>query len=145
MAKEIKLFISSCIGLMVSFLGDTAPFVESIFILVILDIITGMIASKYYRGLDLTTKKFIRKVRELGLFGVGLASFIVAENAFLHIGISEGWMANFFCSTYIFYELFSILENLGDMELPIATQLKKFLKQKTKLDFDEEKDDKSTK
>lgn len=130
MIKEVKLAISSILGLAVTFMGDTTPFVKAVFMLVVIDIITGMIAAKYFRKQDLTTKKFVRKVRELGLFGVGLAAFIIANDAFLQVGLASGWAAKFFCSTYMFYELFSILENLGDMGFPIAKQIKQALKAK---------------
>lgn len=141
MAKELKLIISSVLAVVAYFLGETAVFAKAVFLLVIIDIITGMIASKYYRGLDLTTKRFIRKIRELGMFGVGLAAFIIANDAFLHIGLGNQWAAKFFCSAYSFYELFSILENMGDMGFPIAKQIKAALKARLPKELQGEPDD----
>lgn len=125
-----KLILSAILGLIIQFLGDTAPFVKSIFILVVMDIVLGLICAKWYRLESITTRRFLTKIRELGLFAIGLAAFIVSQDAFVEFGLNKFFGAKFFCSAYIFYELFSILENLGDMGFPIASQIKKALQAK---------------
>jgi len=130
LSKKFQIALSAVLAFMGNYLGATAPLVKSIFLLVIIDVVLGMIASKYYRGIDLSTKRFIIKIREMGLFAVGLAAFIICDTAFISVGIASLWAAKFYCSAYAFYELFSIVENLGDMGFPVAANIKKMLKAK---------------
>lgn len=130
LSKKIQLVISGILALMVQSLGDTAPLVKAIFVLVIIDVVTGLICAKYYRHEDIKTRKFVRKIKEMGLFGVGLAAFVFSDDAFVTFGLTSLWGAKFYCATYTFYELFSILENLGDMGFPVASQIKQALKAK---------------
>jgi len=142
LVKRLKMILSAVLAIIINFLGDTSPFLKSIFALVIIDVILGLICAKFYRFEDIKTRRFVEKIRELGLFSVGLAAFIFSAQAFAHFGLSKMWGAKFYCSAYMIYELFSILENLGDMGFPIAKQIKEVLKKKIPTELQRDKNDK---
>ncbi len=133
--KTMKFIISSVVAFIVSFLGDTAPLVKSVFWLVTIDMITGMLSSRFYKKEALTTRRFMRKIRDLGMFAIALASFILASDAFVFLKLDKYTGALFFCSIYSIYELFSILENLGEMNFPIAKQIKDYIQNKLPKDI----------
>lgn len=99
----------------------------SVAALVALDIVLGMYVARVIKKEDLTSKKFRGKFQQVAVFGVGLYAMIWADTSLQIFGIAAHYGAKMYIALYVFYELFSILESLGDMGLPIAKEIRGLL------------------
>lgn len=95
--------------------------------LIVADIATGVWVAYKYKKESLTSRRFFGKIKQVGVFAIGLWAMVQADSNLQVFGLQEHWGAKLFCGLYAFYELFSLLENLGTMGLPIAKEVKDIL------------------
>lgn len=138
---NLPLIKKSAILSLTGFFLPIAPLLYGIAGLVILDIITGMYVARFVKGEGLTSRRFFDKIKQVGLVGIGLAAMLFADQNLQVLGLTEFWGAKLFCALYTFYELFSVLENLGSAGLPIAKEIKGLLLNKKNEALDKEKED----
>lgn len=102
-----------------------------------------MYVAKAVRKEDLTSKKFRGKIHQIAIFAVGLCAMLWADSSLQVFGVQEHQGARLYIALYAFYELFSIVESLGAMGLPIAKDIKSFLSAKKDaiIPKEEEKED----
>lgn len=124
-----KLIYSFIIAPLLLFFEPYSALVKALLILVIIDILTGLFAARH-EGKPLTSRRFLMKGLQVGLFFVGLAAAKAGSPLLEEFGIEAHQAGKWFCAFYGVYELFSILENLGRLGLPIAKQFASLLKSK---------------
>lgn len=127
--SKLKLIYSVIISPILLFFEPYSILVKAIGVLVAMDIITGMLAAKK-ENKALTSKSLRAKLPVVALFLIGLAAAKEASPLLLEFGIEPHQAGKLFCALYGVYELFSILENLGRLGLPIAKQMAELLKSK---------------
>jgi phage-related holin len=137
-----KVLYSLILSPLITFYSPYETLLHPIFALMILDIITGIVASRK-EGKAIESKQAWPKLARVGLFLIGLAAAQYAGPLLFQFGVLELQAGKWFCGLYGIYELFSILENLGRLGLPIAKQFADMLKAKLPSDVqkisDEEK------
>jgi phage-related holin len=126
---KLKLFFSLILTPVLTFFEPYELLVKAIGILVVIDITSGIIAARK-EGKDLSSRRFLSKVGQVGLFLVGLFAAKEASPLLAEFGIATHQAGKWFCALYGAYELFSILENLGRLGFPIAKQFANLLKTK---------------
>lgn len=126
---KTKLILSAILSPILMLFDPYTALVKAIGILVIFDIVTGIIAAKK-ENKDITSRGFFRKLPQVGLFLVALAAASVGSPLLAEFGIEAHQSGKWLCAMYGAYELFSILENLGRLGLPVAKQLQDLLKSK---------------
>lgn len=126
---KVKLQYSAALSVLLLFFEPYSALVKAIGILVALDIVTGLVAARK-DGSSLTSRRFLAKVVHVALFCVGLAAAGAASPLLAEFGIEQHQAGKWFCALYGAYELFSVLENLGRMGLPVAKQFSALLKSK---------------
>lgn len=124
-----KLSLSALLSPILVAFDPYATHVWAIGLLVIIDIASGMAASKK-EGIDITSERAWPKVVQVGLFFVALAAARAASPLLEEFSIQSHQAGKWFCALYGLYELLSILENLGRLGLPVATQFLSLLKSK---------------
>lgn len=117
-----------------TFFEPYSVLVKALGILVAMDIITGIAASRK-EGKAITSKRLWPKIMQVGLFLFGLAAAKYASPLLVEFGIEEHQGGKLFCALYGAYEFFSILENLGRLGLPIAKQFANLLREKLPQDI----------
>ena len=130
---RLKLFYSLVLSPLLMFFEPYMILVKAIGILVILDIITGIMAARK-EGKDITSRGLYKKIPIVGLFLLGLAAAKVSNPLLIEFGIEQHQAGKWLCSLYGIYELLSILENLGKLGLPVASQLADKLKASANVD-----------
>lgn len=137
----IKLLYSLLMSPLLMFFEPYSGLVKAIGILVALDILTGMMAAKK-ESKDLTSKSLWAKLPRVGLFLIALAAAKISSPLLMEFGIEAHQAGKWFCALYGLYELFSILENLGRLGLPVARQFLELLKKKLPDDIKQITEDK---
>lgn len=127
--SKLKLQYSLLMSPLLLFFEPYNALVKAIGILVILDVLTGGVVAKK-EGKDLTSRRFLSKFIHVTLFLVGLSAAGAASPLLQVFGIEQYMAGKWICAFYGIYELFSILENLGKLGLPIAKQFGDLLKSK---------------
>ena len=129
MAEKIKSFCCICCTLIVNALGGWDLWLTSLFTVIILDILTGIVKAILMRsnksqsgGLSSLSmfKGGIKKITILLLVALGsvLDKIITPDNAFIRTMIVSYYIAN---------ESLSILENIGACGVPLPKTLYKIL------------------
>lgn len=115
---NIKLYFSLPLSVLVYFLGDFDIMLSALFALVILDIITGFLCSVYKKTIksDIFYKNGIRKIGLLFIIAIGN----IIDNALLLGGALRSLTLGYYIAT----ESISILENWGELGLPLPSKLK---------------------
>jgi phage-related holin len=126
---KMKLILSAILSPILMFFEPYTILVQAIGLLVVIDILTGMFAARK-EGKDLTSKSLWNKVPRVGLFLCALSAAKISSPLLLEFGIAEHQAGKWLCALYGAYELFSILENLGRLGLPVAKQMAELLKSK---------------
>lgn len=127
---SMKVLYGLIIAPIIAFFAPVSSLLMSILWLVIFDIMTGMYVVRITEKRDLTSRGFLKKLPQILMFLVALAAAIHAGPFFNTFGLEKLQAAHLVISFYGLYELFSILENLGKMGLPVAKQLAELLKAK---------------
>jgi len=122
--------------IVVSYFEPYLPLAKAIGVLVVIDILTGYLASRH-EGQGFQSRKFREKLKPVALFLIALAAAKEASPLLAEFDITAHQAGKWFCAFYGVYELFSILENLGRLGLPIAAPLMKLLKAKLPDDVNE--------
>lgn len=141
---KIKLIISFITASMIPLVAFYSPVAENfnkVLWLVLIDILTGMYASRVVEKKAINSRSFFRKLPQFLLFIVALTATIHADPFFVTFGIPANQCVSIVLAAYSIYELLSILENCGRCGLPVAKQLHKLLKGKLP---DELKEDESS-
>lgn len=120
------------------FLLPVKPFFIGIIGLIIIDILSGMYVAYFVKNESLTSKRFFGKIKQIAAFAVGLWAMLLADKNLEAFGLTDHWGVKMFCALYTFYELFSILENLGNAGLPIAKEIQGLLLNKKNQALDKE-------
>lgn len=127
--NKLKLFFSALVTPLLMLFEPYVILVKAIGILVVFDVLTGIMSAKK-EGQDLTSKALWKKIPVVGLFLFALASASVSSPLLQEFGIEPHQAGKWFCALYGSYELFSILENLGRLGMPVAKQMANLLKSK---------------
>lgn len=127
--SKLKLILSALISPFMMFFEPYNALVKAIGILVVMDVATGIAAAKK-EGTSITSKSLWSKIPVVGLFLVGLAAAKISSPLLLEFGIEAHQAGKWLCALYGVYELFSVLENLGRLGLPVAKQIMNLLKSK---------------
>jgi len=128
--SRIKILYALLAAPLVVLFGPYEVLIKSIGILVIFDIISGIIVARK-EGKAITSKRFwSRKGPTVALFLMGLAAAAVASPLLAEFGIEANQAGKWFCALYGTYELFSILENLGKLGLPVASKFSELMRSK---------------
>lgn len=127
--SKLKFILSLIVSSILMFFDPYIILIKAIGILVVIDIISGMFAAKK-EGKHLTSKSLWKKVPRVGLFLIALAAAKISSPLLFEFGIAEHQSGKWLCALYGVYELFSILENLGRLGMPLAKQMAELLKAK---------------
>lgn len=127
---KIKAFLSLIVTPLLAFYEPVSSLILPVLWLVIMDILTGMYATRIVERKPLTSRGFLRKLPQLVMFLVAIAASLHADPFFNELGIEKFQSAKLVISFYGLYELFSILENLGRSGLPVAKQFAAILQAK---------------
>ncbi len=127
--SKIKLLLASIVSPLLMFFDPYSVLVKAIGLLVIMDIMTGLAAAKK-ENKALNSRSFLRKVPQVVLFLFGLAAAHLASPLLIEFGIAALQAGKWFCALYGAYELFSVLENLGRLGMPVAKQMSDLLRSK---------------
>lgn len=130
MNLELKKTIMLISAAIISFLAPVNLLLMPILWLVIIDILTAMYYVRILQKQPLTSRGFFKKLPQLSLFFIAVVAALHADPFFVTLGVPVHQAAKLVISFYGLYELFSILENLGKMGLPIAKQLMNILSAK---------------
>jgi len=137
-ASKSKAILSLLIAPLLAFFQPVTFLILPILWLVVIDILTGMYATRIIEKKPLTSRGFLRKLPQLVMFLIAIAASIHADPFFNEFGIEKFQSAKLVISFYGLYELFSILENLGRSGLPVAKQLARILQAKLPDDVKQE-------
>lgn len=127
---KMKLLLSSIIAPLLAFFQPVNMLMAPILWLVVIDILTGMYATRVVEKKPLTSRGFLKKLPQILMFLIAIAASIHADPFFMAFGIAQFQSAKLVISFYGLYETFSILENLGRCGLPVATQFARILQAK---------------
>lgn len=127
--KTINYTVSAIGSLCVQYFSPSINLLQALGICILLDFVIGLYHS-YSVKVKFDPKKFLSKLKELGLFVVVLFATIAINPLWAHYGIANQWMANSFIGAYGFYHFFSILQNAGKLGFPIANYFQKFIESK---------------
>lgn len=144
-ATKIKMLLSSLIAPLFAFYEPVGVLIIPILWLVMIDVITGMYATRIVERKPLTSRGFLQKLPQILMFLIAIAAALHADPFFVEFGIEKYQSAKLVISFYGLYELFSILENLGRSGLPVARQFARILQAKLPDEIKQEvapKDDK---
>lgn len=125
-----KVLISGILASLTTFYTPIHSFIMPVLWLVTFDIITGIYVARVIKKETLTSRGLFRKLPQLLMFLIAMSASMHADPFFVQFGLSEFQSAKFVISFYGLYELFSILENLGNSGLPVAKQISSMLKAK---------------
>ena len=126
-ARMYKLLLSFIIAPLLLTLEPYTGLVKSIGFLIAIDMVTGMFAARY-EGKAIQSRQLLRKVPQVVLFLIGLAAAHVASPMLQEFGIQAHQAGRWFCALYGLYEFFSVFENLGRLNFPVARQFSQLLK-----------------
>jgi len=124
-----KLVLSAFMSPVFLYFEPYSVLVKAIGILVVIDIVTGLMSARKL-GLDITSRQLFKKVPIVGLFLVALVAAKESSPLLAEFGIEVHQAGKWLCALYGVYELFSILENLGKLGLPLARQFSELMKSK---------------
>lgn len=124
-----KLLYSAVVSPLFMYFDPYSALVKAIGILVILDVVSGILAARK-ENKPISSRVFLKKIPQVILFVFGLAAAKEASPLLLEFGIEAHRAGKWFCALYGVYELFSILENLGRLGLPVAKQFSQLLQSK---------------
>ena len=127
--KVIKLGLSSFLSLIYNAFSPTFNLLNALCIVIAIDFAIGVYQS-FSEGNKFNPKKFLSKLKEIGLFIVVLAAAIFINPLWEQYGLKAYFVANSFIGMYGFYHFFSIVQNAGKLGFPIATQFQKFIESK---------------
>ncbi len=127
---EFKKLVLIAFSAIISFLAPINLLLMPILWLVVFDILTAMYCVRILQKQPLTSRGFFKKLPQLSLFFIAVVAALHADPFFVTLGVPVHQAAKLVISFYGLYELFSILENLGKMGLPIAKQLMNILSAK---------------
>lgn len=130
MSAKLKILLAAIISPLLAFFEPVSFLIIPILWLVLLDIITGMYATRVVELKPLTSRGFFKKLPQLILFFIAIAASLHADPFFTTFGLAPHQSAKLVISFYGLYELFSILENLGRAGLPVAKQFSRILQAK---------------
>ena len=139
---QLKTILLPLGSLVLAFFEPVSMLLLPILYLVIIDILTAMYVIRFYDKQPLTSRGFFKKLPQVLLFLVAVIAALHADPFFVTFGIAQFSAAKWVISFYGLYELFSILENLGRMGLPIAKPIAEFLSAKLPSQIKKEQDDK---
>jgi phage-related holin len=125
-----KIALSSLITPLIAFYEPITALIVPILWLVLIDIVTGMYATRIVERKPLTSRGFFKKLPQVAMFIIAISASLHADPFFTQLGIEQFQSAKLVISFYGLYELFSILENLGRSGLPIARQFSRILQAK---------------
>lgn len=129
-SSKMKAIFSLVIAPFVSFYSPVMMLLVPILWLVLIDIVTGMYATRVVAKQPLTSRGFLKKFPQIIMFLIAIAASLHADPFFTEFGIEKYQSAKWVVSFYGLYELFSILENLGKSGLPVAKQFANILQAK---------------
>jgi toxin secretion/phage lysis holin len=120
----VKIFIAGLGTLAASFLGGFDQALYALFIFLVLDYVTGVLAAIYTKTLSSSTglNGIIKKVMQLILVGVAATLDSV-------MGLSDPYFRTAVIYFLLANEGISILENLARSDIPIPVFLKNILEQ----------------
>lgn len=127
--KVIKVGLSSFLSILYNAFSPTFNLLNALAIVIALDFIIGIYQS-FNDGNKFNPKKFLGKLKEIGLFVVVLAAAIFINPLWEQYGLKAYFVANSFIGMYGFYHFFSIVQNAGKLGFPIANQFQKFIESK---------------
>jgi toxin secretion/phage lysis holin len=130
-----KFLISGILASIMSFYSPVHYLMIPVLWLVVIDIITGIYLAKFIKKEDITSRGLFRKVPQLFMFFLAMTASMHADPFLKEFGLETLQGAKFVISFYGLYELFSILENLGQSGLPVAKQISNILKAKLPQDL----------
>jgi phage-related holin len=128
--SKIKAIISLIFAPLITFFAPVSAVVVPLLWLVVLDVTTGIYASRVIEKNPITSRGFFRKFPQVLMLFIAIAGAIHADPFFVQVGIEPFQSAKLVTSFYGLYELFSILENLGRSGLPVAKQFANLLQAK---------------
>ena len=127
--KMIKLGISSIATTIYNAFHPSFDLLQALCIVISIDFVIGVYQS-FNAGFKFSPKKFLGKLKEIGLFVVVLAAAIFINPLWEQYGLKAQFVANSFIGMYGFYHFFSILQNAGKLGFPLAAQFQKFIESK---------------
>lgn len=130
MKYDLKSFLLMVLTPILAFFEPVALLIVPILWLVLIDIITGMYLVRIVKKEPLTSRGFFKKLPQVVMFLLSVIASLHANPFFMQFGLPEHQAVKMVVSFYGLYELFSILENLGNSGMPVAKQLTKLLSAK---------------
>ena len=127
--KVIKVGLSSFLSILYNAFSPTFNLLNALAIVIALDFAIGIYQS-FTGGNKFNPKKFLGKLKEIGLFVVVLAAAIFINPLWEQYGLKAYFVANSFIGMYGFYHFFSIVQNAGKLGFPIANQFQRFIESK---------------
>lgn len=127
--KLINTSFSTVCSLLVQYFQPSINLLEALAICISIDFFIGLWHS-YSINQKFSPRKFLGKIKEIGLFIVVLFATISINPLWKQYGIAEQFIANSFIGAYGFYHFFSILQNAGKLGFPIANYFQKFIESK---------------
>ena len=127
---KTKVVLSSFLTPLLAFYEPISTLILPILWLVLFDIITGMYLARVVERRPLTSRAFFRKLPQVVMFLIAISAALHTEPFFVQLGIEKFQSSKWVVCFYGFYELFSILDNLGKSGLPVAKQISRILASK---------------
>lgn len=160
-----KLYLAMCASPLILQYLPYSEKIHAIKWLIVGDIITGILADVYekknslhpfYILKEFRSKKLVFYYDDKGrlqfgklvlvtLFSMGLFFIHKANPLMVQFNLPEYEMGQWYCIAYGLYELFSLLENLGRLNFPIAKQIKALINNKLPTELKQEDKDGSVK
>lgn len=130
MRYDLKKLLMVVLTPLFAFFEPVSLLIIPILWLVLIDIITGMYLVRVVKKEPLTSRGFFKKLPQVVMFLIAVVASLHANPFFVQFGLPEHQAVKMVVSFYGLYELFSILENLGNSGMPVAKQLTKLLSAK---------------
>lgn len=130
MDNTFKNLVALLTSAAIAFFAPVSYLIVPILWLIVIDILTALYYVRIVQKSPLTSRGFFKKLPQFSMFLVAVVAALHANPFFVAVGLPEYQAVKLVISFYGLYELFSILENLGKMGLPIAKQLLRILSAK---------------
>jgi len=110
-------------GCFIALLGGYTPILQSLFIFIGLDIITGLVESFFKHSTKTKSGKFSSNVMWKGLARKGLILVVIMVANAMDMVFGMDYLTSAVCLFYCIQECLSVLENLGKCGVPLPKKL----------------------
>lgn len=115
--------LSTIFGFIISLMGGWSIFLETLFILILLDIITGILTCMYKSSHHTRNGKFSSSEFYRGLLKKGMIIIVIIVANRFDLIFNFEYLTNIVIMFFIINEMMSIIENAGLIGLPLPKKL----------------------